>query len=333
MQLARCFRALAMALGANRAGGRGGRGLVTAGCIGRDTASDGWVRVQVAGMGIASYDVTGDGYPDVFLTSQAPLPARPAGDRWPSRRGPRPRRPGRDPLGVRGAAQRPRPRGSAPDPRRVGRRARGAASRAHRSPRVRGVCPILRGIRGVHRDRGARRRPGAAALARTRPHAHARHGVGRVPGSLGVRRSPRAGRPDHPPPAPDRRQVAALHARVRPRRPRAGGHAAHPTGRRAPGSPGDPARPPRCRERWPAPEPPASQLCQATRSRRSTGSSVTSTMASCGSDVVSGAPGARSSHPITAVAWAAPWRASSRRCDGASRSLVPDLRGRAPQPS
>src|SRR5450759_3570675 len=55
-----------MALGANRAGGRGGRGLVTAGRIGRDTASDGWVRVQVAGMGIASYDVTGDGYPDGF---------------------------------------------------------------------------------------------------------------------------------------------------------------------------------------------------------------------------------------------------------------------------
>ena len=43
---------------------------MTAGRIGRDTASDGWVRVQVAGMGIASYDVTGDGYPDVFLTSQ-----------------------------------------------------------------------------------------------------------------------------------------------------------------------------------------------------------------------------------------------------------------------
>ncbi len=35
------------------------------------TADDGWVRVQVQGMGIASYDVTGDGYPDVFLTSQA----------------------------------------------------------------------------------------------------------------------------------------------------------------------------------------------------------------------------------------------------------------------
>ncbi len=35
------------------------------------TAEDGWVRVQVQGMGIASYDVTGDGYPEVFLTSQA----------------------------------------------------------------------------------------------------------------------------------------------------------------------------------------------------------------------------------------------------------------------
>src|SRR2546428_4916829 len=35
------------------------------------TADDGWVTVQVQGMGIASYDVTGDGYPEVFLTSQA----------------------------------------------------------------------------------------------------------------------------------------------------------------------------------------------------------------------------------------------------------------------
>jgi hypothetical protein len=34
------------------------------------TADEGWVRVNVEGMGIASYDVTGDGYPDVFLTSQ-----------------------------------------------------------------------------------------------------------------------------------------------------------------------------------------------------------------------------------------------------------------------
>jgi len=34
------------------------------------TADDGLVPVQVQGMGIASYDVTGDGYPDVFLTSQ-----------------------------------------------------------------------------------------------------------------------------------------------------------------------------------------------------------------------------------------------------------------------
>jgi enediyne biosynthesis protein E4 len=34
------------------------------------TADDGWVRVNVEGMGIASQDVTGDGYPDVYLTSQ-----------------------------------------------------------------------------------------------------------------------------------------------------------------------------------------------------------------------------------------------------------------------
>ena len=34
------------------------------------TADEGWVRVNVEGMGIASYDVTGDGYPEVFLTSQ-----------------------------------------------------------------------------------------------------------------------------------------------------------------------------------------------------------------------------------------------------------------------
>jgi hypothetical protein len=35
------------------------------------TAADGWAEVQVEGMGIASYDVTGDTFPDVFLTSQA----------------------------------------------------------------------------------------------------------------------------------------------------------------------------------------------------------------------------------------------------------------------
>ena len=34
------------------------------------TAADGWVTVQIEGMGIASYDLTGDGYPEVFLTSQ-----------------------------------------------------------------------------------------------------------------------------------------------------------------------------------------------------------------------------------------------------------------------
>ncbi len=32
-------------------------------------AADGWVSMQIFGMGIASYDVTGDGYPEVYLTS------------------------------------------------------------------------------------------------------------------------------------------------------------------------------------------------------------------------------------------------------------------------
>jgi hypothetical protein len=36
------------------------------------TDADGWVQLQIEGMGIAAYDVTGDSYPDVFLTSQGP---------------------------------------------------------------------------------------------------------------------------------------------------------------------------------------------------------------------------------------------------------------------
>jgi hypothetical protein len=34
------------------------------------TAADGWRSMQIWGMGIASYDLTSDGYPDFFLTSQ-----------------------------------------------------------------------------------------------------------------------------------------------------------------------------------------------------------------------------------------------------------------------
>jgi hypothetical protein len=34
------------------------------------TSDDGWVSMQIWGMGIASQDLTGDGYPEVFLTSQ-----------------------------------------------------------------------------------------------------------------------------------------------------------------------------------------------------------------------------------------------------------------------
>ena len=39
------------------------------------TAADGWARLQIEGMGIASHDLTGDGLPDVFLTSQGRQPA------------------------------------------------------------------------------------------------------------------------------------------------------------------------------------------------------------------------------------------------------------------
>ncbi len=35
------------------------------------TEEEGWATVQIQGMGIASYDLTGSGYPDYFLTSQA----------------------------------------------------------------------------------------------------------------------------------------------------------------------------------------------------------------------------------------------------------------------
>jgi hypothetical protein len=35
------------------------------------TAADGWKPLQIWGMGIASHDITGDGYPDVFLTSMS----------------------------------------------------------------------------------------------------------------------------------------------------------------------------------------------------------------------------------------------------------------------
>ena len=34
------------------------------------TDADGWVPIEIWGMGIASYDLTGDGYPEVFLTTQ-----------------------------------------------------------------------------------------------------------------------------------------------------------------------------------------------------------------------------------------------------------------------
>ena len=36
------------------------------------TADDGWVTERIQGMGIGSFDVNGDGYPDAYLTSQGP---------------------------------------------------------------------------------------------------------------------------------------------------------------------------------------------------------------------------------------------------------------------
>ena len=66
------------------------------------TEADGWVPMQIWGMGIASYDMTGDGYPEVFLTSQGdnklqtldrrPEPADVPRHRPQARRRPRPSR-------------------------------------------------------------------------------------------------------------------------------------------------------------------------------------------------------------------------------------------------
>jgi hypothetical protein len=61
----------------------------------RYTRADGWARLQLFGMGIASQDVTGDGYPEVYLTSQgdnklqtlADGPARPVYEDIALRRG------------------------------------------------------------------------------------------------------------------------------------------------------------------------------------------------------------------------------------------------------
>jgi hypothetical protein len=36
------------------------------------TAADGWLTERIQGMGIGSYDLNGDGYPDAYLTSQGP---------------------------------------------------------------------------------------------------------------------------------------------------------------------------------------------------------------------------------------------------------------------
>ena len=52
------------------------------------TDANGWVRLQIEGMGIASQDLTGDGYPEVFMTSQSAsrLPTLTAGPTEPTYR-------------------------------------------------------------------------------------------------------------------------------------------------------------------------------------------------------------------------------------------------------
>ena len=104
-------------------------------------------------------------------------------------------------------------------------------------------------LRGVRRDPRARRAPDRArtppGLVRHRMPAtiwDAYQAVWAFDDDLG------GGRPGHAARAPDRGQVAALHARVRPGAARAGGDGAHQAGRGAPGPPRRPARPP-CRRR------------------------------------------------------------------------------------
>ena len=59
------------------------------------TRADGWARLSLFGMGIASQDVTGDGYPEVYLTSQGDNKLQTLAD-------------GRDSAGVRGHRVAPR---------------------------------------------------------------------------------------------------------------------------------------------------------------------------------------------------------------------------------
>ena len=86
-------------------------------------------------------------------------------------------------------------------------------------------------------DRGRRGHPGRADPAAPRPRHRAVADLGRLRAGPRLRARPALGRRRDAPRAADRREVAALHARVRARGARAGGHAAAGPGHGAPGPP------------------------------------------------------------------------------------------------
>ena len=152
-------------------------------------------------------------------------------------RRPRPRRPARGgrplprgPAGHRAARPRAAPRGLARPPRR---RARAADPRA----RLRGLPALGRGLPRVRADRRRRGPAGRPGRGAPRPRHRAVGDLGRLPAGARLRAGPPLGRHRDPPRAADRRQVAALQPRVRPRGARPGVGAAHRPGDRAAGPP------------------------------------------------------------------------------------------------
>ena len=126
--------------------------------------------------------------------------------------------------------------------RAAARRLAGAARRGPGGPaRGAGLGRLPapgRRVPGVRPDRGRGGRRTAEPDDTAPGAGHGRLAdVGRLRAGPGLRAGPALGRPRDAPPAPDRRQVAALHPRVLPRGAGARGRGAHPAGRRHPGSP------------------------------------------------------------------------------------------------
>ena len=102
------------------------------------------------------------------------------------------------------------------------------------------------------RPRGRGRAPGRPDRAAPRPRHRRVADPGRVRAGPGVRAGPALGRRRHAPRAPDRRQVAALLARVRARGARPRRRRADRPGHRPPGPPRPDARRRRVGPPWPA---------------------------------------------------------------------------------